>query len=172
MIDVAGLNGNNPCTTNRNTMQPRYGAHLGAQGRLLRGFADKCEDSLFEEPLVGRYPRVHTLASKCNSRTMDSSPLVTHTRQIFARGEEVCAPFEVSLAPLASGLMSAPRSSADGAGRRAARPSGAPVEVRRARFPVEIIPNLLSLEHREQSPSPKPQKYVGAPHSSAPQPHV
>ena len=33
-------------------MQPRYGAHLGAQGRLLRGFADKCEDSLFEEPLA------------------------------------------------------------------------------------------------------------------------
>ena len=111
--------------------------------------------------------RVHTLASKCNSRIMDSSPLVTHTRQLFARGEEVCAPFEVSLAPLASGLMSAPRSSADGVGRRAARPSGTPAEVRRARFPVEIIPNSLSHEHRERSPSPKPQKYVFVQHSPA-----
>ena len=33
-------------------MQPRYGAHVGAQGRLLRGFVDKCEESLFGEPLA------------------------------------------------------------------------------------------------------------------------
>ena len=30
----------------------RAAAHLGAQGRLVRGFADKCEESLFEEPLA------------------------------------------------------------------------------------------------------------------------
>ena len=30
----------------------RAAAHLGAQGRLVRGFADKCEESLSEEPLA------------------------------------------------------------------------------------------------------------------------
>ena len=30
----------------------RAAAHLGAQGRLVRGFADKCEESLFKEPLA------------------------------------------------------------------------------------------------------------------------
>ena len=30
----------------------RAAAHLGAQGRLVRGFADRCEESLFKEPLA------------------------------------------------------------------------------------------------------------------------
>ena len=30
----------------------RAAGHLGAQGRLVRGFADKCEESLFQEPLA------------------------------------------------------------------------------------------------------------------------